>query len=204
VLGLGSGIPAAYGVTPSSSLLNLSAPSATLVLDSTLPPDVLQPAVRTALRGAEADMALPMLARWSDAVSARIAPHERRALFASLLAVTSTLLVGASLYALIARTLEARGKELAVRIALGCPPGRARMALLTRAATIALSGAVPGALAALPLVGTAAATLGTSAGPVALVSAGGALVLVATVGVLAAWKPARDSGRVDPSDLLRA
>jgi predicted permease len=185
------------------SLMQVALPSTTMVIESTLAPSVMQPALHAAVRSREPDMAVPMLVRWSDAVQARIAPYERRASFAGVLALTAILLTAASLYALVAQIVETRRQEFAVRIALGCPPHQAQRVLLAHSTTLALLGAIPGSIVAMPPARLLASTLGEWATSVAVASASAAVVLLGAVACAAAWKPARDAARIDPASTLR-
>jgi len=113
------------------------------------------------------------------------------------------LLIGAvGLYGVVSYIVSLRGRELAVRMALGAPPAGLRRLVLAQAAAVAALGIVLGIAAALLLTRSLASLLYrvVPGDPVTLL---GAAVLMAAVSAAASWLPARRAAATDPAAALR-
>jgi predicted permease len=118
-------------------------------------------------------------------------------------AATALALTAVGLYGVMAYSVAQRTRELGIRLALGASRQRVLQAELRRALVVVGAGVIAG------LAGAAAFTrvldaflFGVSAtdpGVFALI-----VVLLAAVGIVASWIPARRATRVDPMVALRA
>jgi predicted permease len=158
--------------------------------------------IRRRLRDAESALMIGDSRKLGDVYAAALAPRRFIAVVLAAFAVTGLLVAGIGLYGVVAMSVAARTRELAIRIALGATGGSVRRLVLREAGTIVAIGT------ALGVVGAAAATsllrnqlVGVSSADtrawVAMV------VILAATGLAAAWLPARRAGRVDPIDALR-
>ena len=118
--------------------------------------------------------------------------------FAALAVVLATL----GLFGVITYTVRQRRREIGIRIALGARPAQIRGMVVRDGMRIATAGMVLGLAAALAL-GRVLASLvfeTSTANPAILV---GATTLMALVATLAAYLPAREATRVEPSSVLQ-
>jgi ABC-type antimicrobial peptide transport system permease subunit len=112
------------------------------------------------------------------------------------------LLATLGLYGVIAYMVARRRNEIGVRIALGADRARVVRLVLREAAILVAVGIVIGSGLAI-LAGRAAATLLFALKPYDPLTLGGAVVLLAAVGLLASFAPARRASRLEPMQALR-
>ena len=141
---------------------------------------------------------LSMASVFDDAVGA---PGQLATLL-SLLAGLALLLGTIGVYGMVSHFVSRRVREYGIRLALGLPPGRIVSLVLGRGLRLVGIGSAIGIAAALMLTRLLASLLyGVSAAdPLTL---GGAVVILLTAGLLAAWIPARRASRTDPAFVLR-
>jgi putative ABC transport system permease protein len=112
-------------------------------------------------------------------------------------------LAGVGLAAVIALTVAARTRELAIRAALGADAGRLRWLVLREALALTAVGVLLGVLGAVALGrGVASVLIGVRPDDPATLAAVAAVAAFA--GLAAAWLPARRAARTDPLAALRA
>jgi ABC-type antimicrobial peptide transport system permease subunit len=117
--------------------------------------------------------------------------------------MTAMLIATCGIYGLMAYAVTQRRREIGVRMALGADRRDVLRLVLSRAFRIVAAGLIVG------LAGAAAVTrvlqrflFGvTPTDPIAFTIV---TLLLMTVGLMAAWLPARRATRVDPCDALRA
>jgi ABC-type antimicrobial peptide transport system permease subunit len=159
--------------------------------------------IRQALR--TIDPRLPLVRAWTfeQEISNALSKERMIASVATVFGLLALLLVAVGVFGALSYAVARRGRELAVRIALGASPSALRGLVLRESLTIAALGLAAG----LPLSWLAARALqsllhGVQALDVTM------LVSVATVVVavtsLAGYLPARRAARVDPIGALRA
>jgi predicted permease len=118
-----------------------------------------------------------------------------------ILTLSVVALSAAGIYALMSCTVEQRRKEIGIRAALGADPRRILAAIFARALAQLAVGAG---------LGVAVAALLETASDGELIGGQGAVVLPAvavvmmSIGLLAAWGPARRGLRIHPIETLRA
>lgn len=120
-----------------------------------------------------------------------------------LVSASALILAAAGLYALIAHMVISRGRELAVRKALGATPRNLLIESLSRGLRLVAVGAVVG----LPLALLSGAWLRPrlyETSPFDVVSALMVLLVISLVGVIATLRPALAAARVNPMDVLRS
>jgi putative ABC transport system permease protein len=118
-----------------------------------------------------------------------------------LLTLSVVVLSAAGIYAMMSCTVEQRRKEVGIRAALGADPRRILVAIFGRAfGQLAIGAAVGVCVVLLLEFGSEGELLGNQGAVVVPVVAG----VMALVGLLAAWVPARRGLNVTLSDTLRA
>jgi ABC-type antimicrobial peptide transport system permease subunit len=112
------------------------------------------------------------------------------------------LLAGLGLYGVTAYAVSRRRTEIGIRMALGAAAGSVVTLVLSRMGVLVAIGVSLGGVVSLwasPLTATLLYGL-EPRDPLTLVGAAGVL---ATVGALAAWLPARRAAQIDPAVILR-
>lgn len=157
--------------------------------------------------GAAVDAIDPQLERiqlrpFAEALGETLADRRLSAALLSAFAAVALLLTALGLYALVAWSVAARSREIAIRMALGSAPGRIARLALGQTLRLAGLGAAIGLLGAQALGGLLESHLfGVTAGDVP--TRAGAVVLMVGVALLAAFGPSRRAARVDPAVVLR-
>ena len=112
------------------------------------------------------------------------------------------LLAGLGVYSVMAIMVNARSREIAIRMALGSSAGAVRRLMLARGLTVATAGVAAGLLLATALTAFLSSIfLGVRAFDPRLL--GAAVALLGGVTLLASWWPARRAMRVDPMVTLK-
>jgi ABC-type antimicrobial peptide transport system permease subunit len=113
------------------------------------------------------------------------------------------LLAAIGLYGVIAYTVTQRTREIGIRMALGAGRGTVLRMVLRQAVILLAAGTLTGfsgvAMLSRVLKGFIYGVTPGNAGVLI-----GVAVLMFTVGVMAAWKPARRAASIDPMQALRA
>jgi len=122
--------------------------------------------------------------------------------FVSYAAVLAILLSGIGLYGTLAFSVSRRGREIGIRLAVGARPGEVLSMVVREGMTIIAAGAGVGIVLAFAATRAIRHLLYGSGSAEAQTYAAAAL-MVACVGLLAAWFPARRASRVDPVSALR-
>jgi putative ABC transport system permease protein len=162
------------------------------------------PALRAAVARVDADQPLQGLRTMTDYVAAEAAPLQFGSLVIGTLAATTLLLAMTGIYGMTAFVVGRRSREFGVRLALGATRGRivqlvmGRMAVSVTAGTILGAG---GAVVANKVLGATLADAGATAGGVAPLLLGAALLTLAAVA--ASLGPAFRAARTDPRSALQ-
>lgn len=112
------------------------------------------------------------------------------------------LLAGLRIYGVTSYAVSRRRAEIAIRMALGAAPAGGIRLMLARTAMLVAIGIAVGAGFSF-WASTFAATLLFGLEPRDLPTLIGAAAVLAAVGALAAWLPARRASRLDPAEVLR-
>ncbi len=118
-------------------------------------------------------------------------------------AAFAVLLSATGLYGLLAYVVEERRRDIGIRIALGAAPGQIRWLVIANAGALVAVGLALGVPAFL-LVGSAMRSLVFEVSPTDSFAVGGAVLLLASVGMVATYVPAWRASLVDPVETLRA
>jgi putative ABC transport system permease protein len=183
-------------------LLPLAPRRASFVVRGDLDAPAAQAAVRAAIRGPDRDLAVGALGSMEALRRGSLATPRFTAALLAVFGGAGLLLTAIGIYGLLAHWVAQRGRELAVRSALGCAPARLRRGVLREGATLMAAGGLLGGVATLALARGAAAAL-QGARHLELGAAALALLLLAVVAALAAWAPARRAAATPPWQAMR-
>jgi ABC-type antimicrobial peptide transport system permease subunit len=138
----------------------------------------------------------------SDQVNATVTRERVVALLSGFFGALALLLAGLGLYGVTSYAVSRRRIEIGIRMALGAAPAGVVRLVLSRVTMLVGIGVVVGAgvsLWASKFVATLLYGL-EPRDPVTLVASA---ALLATVGAVAGWLPARRASRIDPAEVLR-
>ncbi|MEX2272373.1 MAG: ABC transporter permease [Vicinamibacterales bacterium] len=138
-----------------------------------------------------------------DEIAESTAAVRYSALLLSCLAGFAVLLALVGLYALLANDVAARGRELAIRLAVGAEPALLVRIVLRRATCVLVPGLAVGIVAAW-IMGGALESLLFETPPVSATAFGVSGLLIVSGALLAVCRPAHRASRIDPVVLLRA
>lgn len=183
-----------------------SAPANTFLIRTSGSRATLAPLIRTEIRAAAPDIALPNVVSLDDRVAAALLDERMLAFLSSALGGLAAVLAAIGVYGSAAGTVARRRREIGIRMALGARPGQVVWLITGEALAVIASGLAVGIPAAL-LVGWAARGMLTGVlfqlspkDPVVLVSA---TTMILLLGIVSAYLPARRASRIDPVAVVR-
>jgi F0F1-type ATP synthase membrane subunit c/vacuolar-type H+-ATPase subunit K len=161
------------------------------------------PALRSGVDGQVAQTVAVGTAPLNDRLDSAVRDDRFRAVLFGTFALVALLLAAAGLYAVASFEIDARRRELGVRLALGAEPDQLRWRVVRDALTPVAMGALVGLGVSVWLAHFLQGFLHNvdARDPATLAMV--VLTLLAT-GLAAAWLPARRASRVDPVIVLRA
>jgi hypothetical protein len=174
----------------------------TLLIETAAPPASMFGAVRKAIHDADPDAFISSLATLRQNMQLSLLPYRLGAGFIGSIAMLGIFLAGVGLYGLVAYSVSRRTHEIGIRVAMGAQQTDV-LALVFRETVLRLAiGAAIGLAAGLAAGQVIRSALyGVSpADPIGLIAA---VAVVAAVGLLAVYAPARRALRVDPMNALR-
>ncbi len=138
----------------------------------------------------------------ADQVNAALIQERIVAMLSGFFGGLALLLAGLGLYGVTSYTVSRRRTEIGIRMALGAAPGGVVRLVLLRVAGLVGIGVAIGAVASLWAAGFVETLLFglTPRDPATLI---GAASVLAAVGALAGWLPARRAAGIDPAEVLR-
>jgi predicted permease len=176
--------------------------SASILVRTTAPPDVLMPRLRDAVRALDPTAPVVEMLTLSDAIDQHLAEPVLLGRLSGVFACFATLLSGLGIYGLFGRMVVERRPEFAIRVALGATPGGVLRLVVSDALRLSLIAVALGMAAAYWLVPLLRERLfGVSPLDVLSFTAAGAGIVA--VALAAALLPARRAARVDPIAALR-
>lgn len=174
----------------------------TLLIETAGPPTALALTVRKAIQDAEPDALLVSLTSLRQHMRFSLFPYRIGAGLVGTIAVLGIFLAGVGLYGLVSYSVGQRTREIGIRVAMGAGPADVLALVFREALSRVAIGAVIGLAAA--LAGAQILRSGLyGVSPTDPIGLGVALAVVTTVGLLAAYVPARRALRVNPMDALR-
>jgi putative ABC transport system permease protein len=181
---------------------SFAVPSISLsVRSGTGSPALLSRSVAAAIAGVNSDLAVTFRPL-ANLVNASLTQERVIATLSGFFGGLALLLAGLGLYGVTSYAVSRRRSEIGIRLALGAAPGGVVRLVLARVALLVGAGVIAGVLVSLWTARFVEALLFglTPRDPMTLVAA--ALIL-AVVGALAGWIPARRASRIDPAQVLR-
>jgi predicted permease len=138
----------------------------------------------------------------ADQVNAALTQERLVAMLSGFFGGLALLLAGLGLYGVTSYAVSRRRTEIGIRMALGAPPADVVRLVLRRVALLVGSGVIIGAIASL-WAARFVETLLFGLTPRDPATLAGAAAVLAAVGAIAGWLPARRAARIDPAEVLR-
>ena len=160
-------------------------------------------AIRAEIHGAAPELPIQSAVTMDEAVAASVAQPRFRTVLLGLFATAAMLIATCGLYGLMAYAVTQRRREIGVRMALGASRRDVLRLVLMRALRIIVAGLVVGLAGAVVVTRVLQRFLFgvTPTDPVVFAAV---TLLLLSVGLIAAWLPARRATRIDPWAALRA
>ena len=174
----------------------------TVAIRSTRPPASLTPDVRQALRDIDPNVPMAAVRTVDDVVRASTATPRFALAMVGAFALLALAIAGVGVYGVVAYLVALRTREIGVRVALGAQRGDVLRLVVGQGMGPALVGIAVGLAAAFVARGVVG-TLLYQVPPTDGVTFLGAAALLAAVGLLACYLPARRASGVDPIVALR-
>jgi hypothetical protein len=172
-----------------------------VVMATTTPASVMNQ-VRAAVQRLRPDLPVRM-STVESLVGASLAQQRFMLLLVGVFGAIALLLASLGVYSVISYLVALRSHELSIRVALGAAAHDVVRLVLGQGLSLALTGAVLGAVGAVAVTRLLKTVL-YEVSPTDPVAFGAVLALLAVVAVVASYLPARRAARVDPMDVLRA
>jgi len=164
-------------------------------------PMALQKALTTAITGVNKDVAVTYRPLESY-IDAALAQEKLIAVLSGFFGALALLLAAIGLYGITAYTVVRRRGEIGIRLALGATPRNVMSNILGRTGSLVVMGMVIGGIASW-WASRFITSLLFGLEPHDTTTLTSAILLLASVSVLAGWIPARRAAQVDPAEALR-
>jgi predicted permease len=174
-----------------------------IALRSTLPPEQMTNALRSAVATLDPQLALQQMQTMDEALSSSEAPRRFNTSLVSVFALGALLLAAIGVYAVIAFSVSMRSQEMAIRMALGSRRGEIVRLVLVAGAKLAAIGCVAGlvgALAVSKLLGSMLFNV-SATDPLILT---GSIAIMIVLSLVACAIPAQRAASANPVDALRS
>ena len=165
------------------------------------PPALLTRSVAAAVSAVDPGLALTFRPL-RDQIDAALLQERLIATRSAFFGVLALLLAGIGLYGVTSYAVSRRRAEIGIRMALGAEPGGVVRLVLARVGVLVAAGVFAGGLIA-AWAATFVEALLFGMPPRDPATLAGAALVLATVGGLAGWMPARRASRIDPARVLR-
>ena len=185
---------------------NAASPAAevlVLMVRSAAPPEALAASLRRTVGAVDSGLALAEVATMDRVREETLAQERLGAQTVSFFALLGLSLAALGTYGVLAYAVERRGRELAIRVALGATPRSLTRMVMRGGLLLAAAGLGCGLVAAVSLHRVVASQLTEVARADPRIY-GAVSVLLLLVAAAAAWVPARRALDVDPAVALRA
>lgn len=172
-----------------------------LIVRSQLPPPELTPQLSRTL--AQIDPSLPFtLQTWPDALALVLFPARVATASLGVMGILASMLAVTGIFGMAMYSVSRRMKELGIRVALGAQPMALMQSALGRPLVLLLSGSALGLVLGVVASRVLAQIVydATPRDPLVLLAVMG---VMAALGALSTWIPARRALKIDPANLLR-
>jgi predicted lysophospholipase L1 biosynthesis ABC-type transport system permease subunit len=166
-------------------------------------PHAVVPAIRSAIRQLDPEMAVPTFESIEQIVSRSVGTRRFQMNLMLLFAMTALALTSLGLYSVLSHATRSRTHEIAIRIALGAKPAEIRWMVLAQALAPVATGLAAGFVMALgigPLLRRLLFGISPSDPRVLALTA----IVLATVSVVAGYRPALRASQVNPITAMRS
>jgi ABC-type antimicrobial peptide transport system permease subunit len=174
----------------------------TIAIRTALPPLAVAVAVRKAVADTDRTVPVAELKTEEQQIAQSLATERMFAALISAFGGVAALLAAIGLYGVMAYAVTRRTVEIGIRLALGADRASVLWMVLRQSLWMVALGLLIGIPSALALTGLVRSSLFGIA-PTDPVSFVAAALVMALVGAVAAWLPARRAARVDPMIALR-
>ena len=165
-------------------------------------PAALMPAARQAISSLDAEQPAYLIQTLDDATAASTFQQRIAALLVGIFAGVAVLLAAIGIYGVMSYAVSARTQEMGVRLALGAQRGDVLWLVLSQVLRLSAVGLTLG-VAILLVAGRLLERLLFEVRASDPLTIGLVTLVLAAVGVVAAWAPASRASRVDPIQALR-
>jgi ABC-type antimicrobial peptide transport system permease subunit len=175
-----------------------------LLVETAAAPASMSGAIGKAIHDADPDAFVASLVSLRQSMELSLLPYRIGAGFIGSIAILGIFLAGVGLYGLVAYSVNRRTHEIGIRVAMGAGPSDVLALVFREAASrLAIGAAIGVALALAAAQALKEALCRASVSPTDPMGLAAAVAVVAAVGLLAAYAPARRALRVDPVTALR-
>ena len=176
--------------------------SLSLIVRASVDPVSVAPAVRSAIRLAEPDVAVYGVEPLTDTLANTFGEPRFMMLLLGLFAGLAAVLAAIGVHGVLAYLVAQRTREIGVRMALGASTGSVTRLVLSRGLRLVAAGVVLGMALTLALSGSLSGLLfGVEPADIGTLAA--VVVLIGAVAALSFWLPTRRAARIDPIVALR-
>lgn len=174
-----------------------------LVVRTSGAPESIAPALRQIVTSVDADQPVASVRTMETILDRNVADRRQQIVLLGSFAALAVLLASIGLYGVLSYAVAQRSREIGLRLALGATTASVIRMVLGRGAALTAVGLVIGGALAWASARTMTSLLrGVTASDPSTYA--GVAVLLATIGLVASYLPARRAARLDPSDVLRA
>ena len=172
-----------------------------LMVRSQLPPSEIVPEVRRTL--AQIDPSLPFVFHtWPDALEFVLFPARVATASLGVMGLLAAMLAVTGVFGMAMYSVSKRVREFGIRVAVGAQPVQLMRSALSRPLILLLSGSAAGLLLGV-IASQLLAQIVYQATPRDPLVFAGAVITMASLGLVATWIPAQRALHVHPSRLLR-
>jgi putative ABC transport system permease protein len=176
----------------------------TLLIETAAPPSAMTGAIRKPIQDTDPDALVVSLVTLRQSMQISLYPYRIAAGLIGTIAMLGIFLAGVGLYGLVAYSVSRRTHEIGIRVAMGAETADVLVLVFREAVSrLAIGAAIGVAVALAAAQALKEALYRASVSPTDPIGLVAAVAVVATVGLLAAYAPARRALRVDPMTALR-
>jgi predicted permease len=165
-------------------------------------PGAALPVIRAAVREVAPSAVVLGADAMPELIRQSYADERYRMSLVTAFGLMAAILAAVGMYGVTSRAVNARIREMGIRVALGATPAAVTGLAVGQTMIAVAAGVAAGLVAALAATRVLAPYL-FGVGPTDAATYAGIVVFLAAVSVLASWIPARRAGRVAPAEVLR-
>jgi len=166
-------------------------------------PAALAPAATRALRQVAPDQPIEHVMTVAQIRDESVAPRRLNAMLVSSFGGLALLVAAVGIAGVLAFSVGARTNEIGIRMSLGADAGRVQRMIISEGGLLVVLGLAIGVIGALSLSRLMQGLL-FGVQPNDPMTLGAVSAVMAIVGIVACWIPARSAARIDPAVALRS